>query len=148
MPMLSRWNPFRQMARFDPVTEIDDLFRNLNFRPTLREFDAIPPEMRMDVSDHDKSFQVVIDIPGVKKEDIEVSIEGSQVTIQAETRREREHKTEKEIHSERYIGKSYRAFNLPQEIDSEKCAASYDNGVLTLELPKKANGQSKRLPIH
>jgi HSP20 family protein len=148
MSTLTRWNPFRQMNRLDPVTDIDDLFRSLNLRTLFREFDAMPPEMRMDVTDHGTSYRVAIDIPGVKKEDVEVSVDGNQVTIQAESRREQEKKTDQAIHSERYIGKSFRAFTLPQEVDSEKCEAGYDNGVLTLTLPKRGNGQSKRLPVH
>jgi HSP20 family protein len=107
----------------------------------------MPPEIRMDVREDDTSYRVIVDMPGVKKDDIEVSVEGSQVTIQGETKRQEERKTDKEIHSERYVGKCFRAFTLPREVDREKCEASYDNGVLTLTLPKKGNGQSKRLPI-
>jgi HSP20 family protein len=147
MSMLTRWNPFRQSMRFDPLTDVDDLFRNLNLRPLLRDFDTMPPEIRMDVREDDTSYRVIVDMPGVNKDDIEVSVEGNQVTIQGETKRQEERKTDKEIHSERYVGKSFRAFTLPREVDSEKCEASYDNGVLTLTLPKKGNGQSKRLPI-
>jgi HSP20 family protein len=147
MSMLTRWNPFRQSMRFDPLTDVDDLFRNLNLRPLLRDFETMPPEIRMDVREDDTSYRVIVDMPGVNKDDIEVSVEGNQVTIQGETKRQEERKTDKEIHSERYVGKCFRAFTLPREVDSEKCEASYDNGVLTLTLPKKGNGQSKRLPI-
>jgi HSP20 family protein len=138
MSMLTRWNPFRQSMRFDPLTDVDDLFRNLNLRPLLREFDTMPPEIRMDVREDDTSYRVIVDMPGVNKDDIEVSVEDNQVTIQGETKRQEERKTDKEIHSERYIGKCFRSFALPREVDSEKCAASYDNGVLTLTLPKRA----------
>jgi HSP20 family protein len=125
MSMLTRWNPFRQSMRFDPLTDVDDLFRNLNLRPLLREFDTMPPEIRMDVREDDTSYRVIVNMPGVNKDDIEVSVEDNQVTIQGETKRQEERKTDKEIHSERYIGKCFRSFTLP----------------------KKSNAQSKRLPI-
>jgi HSP20 family protein len=147
MSMLTRWNPFRQPGRFDPVTDIDDLFRGFNLRPFLREIENAP-EMRLDVNEDDKAYRVTVDIPGVKKEDIEVSVEGNQVSIQAESKREESRISGKELHNERYIGRSYRAFTLPQEVDRDKCEAQYDSGVLTLTLPKKSNGQAKRLPIH
>jgi HSP20 family protein len=147
MSMLTRWNPFGQSMRFDPLTDIDDLFRSLNLRSLLREFDTMPPEIRMDVREDDMSYRVIADMPGVNKDDIEVSVEGNQVTIQGETKRQEERKTDKDIHSERYIGRSFRSFTLPREVDRETCVAGYDNGVLTLTLPKKSHGQSKRLLI-
>lgn len=147
MSMLTRWNPLRQSMRFDPLTDVDDLFRNLNLCPLLREFDTMPPEIRMDVREDDTSYRVIVDMPGVNKDDIEVCVEGNQVTIQAETKRQEERKTDKEIHSVRYIGRCFRSFTLPREVDRETCVAGYDNGVWTLTLPKKSHGQSKRLPI-
>lgn len=147
MTSLTRWNPFRPLQRFDPVNDIEDLFRNLSLRPMLRDFEPAP-EIRMNVDEDEKAYVVSADIPGVNKDDIDVSVEGNQVTIQAEVKRDETRKSAKEIHSERFVGRSYRAFTLPQDIDSAKCEAKYDNGVLTLTLPKKSNGQSKRLPIH
>lgn len=147
MTSLTRWNPFRSQQRFDLVSDVDDLFRSLSFRPTLRDFEA-SPEIRMNVSEDEKAYLVSAEIPGVKKEDIEISVEGNQVTIQAEVKRDETRESAKEIHSERFIGKSYRAFTLPQEIDSSACEAKYDNGVLTLKLPKTSNGHSTRVAIN
>ena len=147
MTSLTRWNPFRSQQRFDLVSDVDDLFRSLSFRPTLRDFEA-SPEIRMNVSEDEKAYLVSAEIPGVKKEDIEISVEGNQVTIQAEVKRDETRESAKEIHSERFIGKSYRAFTLPQEIDSSACGAKHDNGVLTLKLPKTSNGHSTRVAIN
>jgi HSP20 family protein len=144
---LTRWNPFRSLQRFDPVTDIDDLFRNISLRPMLRDFEAAP-EIRMNVSETEKAYVVSAEIPGVKKDDIEISVEGNQVSLQAEVKRDETHESAKDIHSERFIGKTYRAFTLPQEIESGKCEAHYDNGVLTLTLPKKSNGHSTRVAIN
>jgi HSP20 family protein len=90
---------------------------------------------------------VTLDAPGARKEDIEVSIDGRRVTVQAEVRREE--KTEgKDLLVERYSGRTYRSFTLPQEIDREKCQANYENGVLTLTLPRKGDGEAKRLTVN
>ena len=147
MTNLTRWNPFRSLQRFDPVTDIDDLFRSMSLRPLLRDFEA-SPEIRINVEEDEKAYLISAEIPGVRKDDIEISVEGNQVTIQAEVKRDETRKSAKEIHSERFVGKSYRAFTLPQEIDSGKCEAKYDNGLLMLTLPKKSNGQSTRVAIN
>lgn len=147
MSNLTRWNPFRSLQRFDPVTDIDELFRSLSLRPAFRDFEA-SPEIRMNVSENEKAYLVSAEIPGAAKDDIEIAVEGNQVTIQAEVRREEKSESAKDIHSERFVGRSYRAFTLPQEIDSGACEAKYDNGVLTLTLPKKSNGHSTRVAIN
>ena len=148
MNALTPWNPFRTGSRFDPSAEFDDLFRSFSLRPWMREFEASSSDMRLDVQEDDNSYCVTVDLPGVKKKDIQISTEGNQVTIEAEVKREESKKERKQLHTERYYGKTYRSFTLPQNIDSAKCAANYDNGVLTLTLPKKGNGSSKRIEVH
>lgn len=147
MSTLTRWNPFRSLQRFDPVTDIDEMFRNFPLRPLLRDMES-SPEIRMNVSEDDKSYFVSAEIPGVDKDDIEISVEGNQVSIQAQVERDASRESAREIHSERFVGRSFRAFTLPHEIDSSRCEAKYDNGVLALTLPKKSNGQSKRVAIN
>ncbi|HJV53175.1 MAG TPA: Hsp20/alpha crystallin family protein, partial [Noviherbaspirillum sp.] len=86
--------------------------------------------------------------PGVKKEDIKISIEGSTVSIRAETREEKQEKMEGNMmRSERYFGEQYRSFSLPQEVDEGKAEAKYQDGVLSLTLPKKAGATSKQITI-
>lgn len=148
MTMLTRWNPFRTATRFDPATDFEDLFRGLSLRPLVRELENAVSDLRMDVQEDDKAYRVEVDVPGAKKEDIQVTVEGNQVTVEADIKREETREDRKQIHTERYVGKSYRAFGLPQEVDSDKCEAQYDDGVLTLTLPKKSNGQSKRVAIN
>ena len=147
MSTLTRFNPFRSMARFDPAAEFDDLFRNFPLRPLMRDMETTLSEMRMDVQEDDAGYRVTLDVPGVHKEDIEVSVDGSRVTVQAEVKRE-ETREGKDLHVERYSGRTYRSFTLPQEIDRESCNAHYENGVLTLTLPRKGDGQSKRLTVN
>lgn len=146
MPALSRWNPFKQMSRFEPVADFDDLFRGLGFRMHARDPES-PLEMRMDVREQESAYQVTVDLPGVDKDRIEVSIDGNQVSIKAEIQRESRKEEGREIHSERYSGSAFRSFTLPHEIDQAKAQAHYEKGVLSLALPKKGNGRSHRLSI-
>ncbi|MDO9198812.1 MAG: Hsp20/alpha crystallin family protein [Rhodoferax sp.] len=106
-------------------------------------------EIRVDVVEKDGVFKVRADLPGVKKEDINIRIDGNLVQIDAETKGEKEFKGEggKVLRSERYYGSVSRAFTLTQDVDDTKAVAKYEDGVLTLELPKKATSSSKRLAI-
>jgi HSP20 family protein len=147
MTTMTHWNPFKAMTRFDPIAGLDDLFRGLGTRPGWREFDVVP-DVRIDVTENDKFYTVKADMPGLEKNDIEISVDGNQVAISAEIKRETKKKDdEKEIYTERYFGKVYRAFTLPSELDSNKAGAHYENGVLILTLPKKSNGGTRRISV-
>ncbi|OIP18509.1 MAG: heat-shock protein Hsp20 [Comamonadaceae bacterium CG_4_9_14_3_um_filter_60_33] len=105
-------------------------------------------DIRIDVVEKDDAFKVHADLPGVKKEDINVRIDGNRVQIDAEARREKDVKEKgKLVRSERYYGTVSRVFTLSQEVDDAKAVAKYDNGVLSLDLPKKAGTASKKLAI-
>jgi HSP20 family protein len=148
MALPSRWNPFRHNTRFDPFPELDELMRGMGMHGSFgRQYENML-EMRMDVTEDDKRYYVRVDVPGVKKEDIDISIDGNQVSITAEARREKTHEEEKEIYSERYEGQAYRSFTLPSEVDSAAAEARYDGGVLTLDLPKKAGNGSRKLAVN
>jgi HSP20 family protein len=91
---------------------------------------------------------VTAEVPGVKKEDIQVSIDGADVTLAAELKRERDvSKDERVLHAERGFGKLARSFTLPQEVDEAKAEAKYRDGVLELTLPKKAAEARKTIAI-
>jgi HSP20 family protein len=84
----------------------------------------------------------------VRKEDIDITIDGNQVSITAEARRQTEKKDgNREVCSERYYGQVFRSFSLPTDVDDAKADARYENGVLSLHLPKKPNGQQRRIKI-
>ncbi|MGQ0578431.1 MAG: Hsp20/alpha crystallin family protein [Betaproteobacteria bacterium] len=131
-----------------PLDEtFDDLFKGFFVRPMAFESEK-PVQVRMDVKEDDAAYVVEAEIPGVKKEDINVTIDGNQVAITAEFRREREDKQgEKVLRSERYYGKAYRAFSLAQDVDEASAQAKYNEGVLELRLPKKAAVTAKKLSI-
>jgi HSP20 family protein len=103
---------------------------------------------RMDVLDKGEKFEITMDLPGVKKEDINVSIEGARVSVNAEAKLERVVKEgERLLHSERYAASYARSFELPAEVTEEAAEAKFENGVLTLALPKRAPVVSRKLMI-
>lgn len=136
------------ILRYRPADDaFDDLFRGFFMRPVRFEGQT-DVQIKMDVSEDDKGYTVHAEIPGVKKEDIHVTIDGNQVAISAEVRNEKEVKEgEKLLRSERYYGKVSRAFTLGQDVDESAAQAKYDNGVLELRLPKQVAAKAKRLNV-
>ena len=141
------------VTRWDPFEDMDDLLKGFFLRPMRVEptegvAAAQGMRIKMDVKEDDKSYLVHAEVPGVKKEDIQVSIDGNQVSISAEVKRDKDEKQgEKVLRTERYYGKVYRSFTLGQDVDQDKASARYENGVLELTLPKKAASAQKRLAI-
>jgi HSP20 family protein len=137
------------VTRFDPFTDlVDDLFKGFLVRPVAYDKGETLPRMKVDVAEKDGAYLVTAELPGVKKEDIQVSIDGAQVTLTAEVKREKEAtQDERVLHSERVYGKLSRSFTLPQEVDDSKAEAKFRDGVLELTLPKKAAAQRKQISI-
>ncbi len=143
MSNLARFNPFSELR--DPFGE--DFFKNFAMRPVYRMLDG-EPQMRLDLTEDDKNFFINAEIPGVKKEDIKVSVEGNQVCVSAEIKKEVEKKEgSKAIRSERFYGSVARSFTLHENVDQAAALAKYENGILQLTLPKKPNGQNHILKI-
>jgi HSP20 family protein len=117
------------------------------FQPARQLRRAVAP-IKVDVTEKGDAYVVKADLPGVRKEDIQVTIEANQVTISAEVKRESEQKDgERVVRSERYVGAVSRSFVLPVEIDEAASNARYENGVLELTLTKKAEAQARKLTI-
>lgn len=146
-PITQRSPLLGDVARFNPFMDVDDLFSGFGMRPFLREMEAVP-QIRMDLTENDQSYVVRAEIPGMRKEDIKVAVDGNMVSISAEVRQEKEEKQgEKVLCRERYQGSSYRSFTLASDVDEEKTQAKYDNGVLELTLPKKNGSTHKEITI-
>lgn len=125
----------------------EDALRSL-MRPWRPEGSDRSPQIRVDVHEDDAAYTIKADIPGVKKEDIDVRVDGNVVTISAEVKREQEEKKEgRVLRSERHYGYASRSFSLASDVDDGKADAKYTDGVLTLKLPKKAQASSKRLSV-
>jgi HSP20 family protein len=106
------------------------------------------PTIALDVQETDKAYLVTAELPGVRKGDIDISIAGNQVTINAETKQEKLAAEAKEWCNERWYGKVSRTLQLPLEIEEKNADARYADGLLHLTLPKKASSMAKRLEIH
>ena len=139
------------ITRFDPFNDmVDDLFKGFFVRPVAYEGrNALEvPRLKVDVTERNGAYLVTADLPGVKKEDIQVAIDGAQVTLSAEIRREKEAtEGERVLHTERSFGKLSRSFALPQELDEARAEAKFRDGVLELTLPKKAAAARKSITI-
>lgn len=120
----------------------DDFFRDLSpafyVKPLHGDPLPSPSQIKIDVKENDAAYTVQAEVPGVPKEDIHVSLDGNVVTLRAEIKQEdSSQKDDKVLRSERYFGEVSRSFQLPVEIDTASASAKYDNGVLSLTLPKK-----------
>ena len=139
MANLTRYNPFEDL--------FGDLGKGFWVKPLAYPAGS-EMSMKVDVTEDDKGYTVHADIPGVKKEDIQVDVDGNVVSLRAESKQEKEEKQgEKVIYSERQFGMVSRSFSLPTEVDEKGAKAEYKDGVLNLMLPKKANGGGKRVSV-
>ncbi|MCC6534715.1 MAG: Hsp20/alpha crystallin family protein [Burkholderiales bacterium] len=138
------------IQRYDPFADMDDFFKGFFLRP-VRFAAAEAPSLghvKVDVKEDDKAYTVHAEIPGVNKDDIQVSIDGNAVSISAEVKRSHEQKEgEKLVRSERYYGTVARSFTLASDVDEAQASASYKDGVLELVLPKKAGAQARQIKV-
>lgn len=132
---------------------VDELFSDFFNRsgwPVVARSAELPAaaRARMDVVDKGDKYAVAVDLPGVRKEDIQVSIDGARVAVTADSKSEREVKNgDKVLHTERFATSYARSFELPDEVTEEGADAAFENGVLRLTLPKRAQAVSKRLTV-
>lgn len=144
---LRTYEPFADLFRTSPFFDITNVFDMPRLR---RAFPSMPaaPEIKMDVTEDPDAYHVKAEIPGVKKEDIHIMVEGNTVSITAEVERKKEMKEgETMLCTELYEGKVSRTFTLLADLDDAKAEARYDNGMLELTLPKKVGARSKALPV-
>lgn len=141
MTNISRWNPWRQTA-LDPLTR----WGGTDFEAMLRDVPGVP-DMRVDINETAHQYRLKAELPGVQKDDINVSIDGNRLSITAEVRQDKEDKDGQRVCRERFYGQVHRSFTFDTEVDAATAEAKFDNGVLKLTLPKKAGGQTRRLAI-
>ena len=140
MVNITRFDPLSDLVSFAPFGSLEDFFRVPRMRSLVRDLPA-EPEIKMDVAEDDKAYHVKAEVPGVKKEDIHVAVEGNQVSINAEVKKEKEEKKGTTVlRSERYYGTQSRSFTLMHDVDQDKAEAKFQDGILELTLPKKTNG--------
>jgi HSP20 family protein len=138
---LVRWNPYRHLASLplDVETFFDELGLGLNrdsvWNPSV------------DVSETKEAYEVKAEVPGIRKEDIHISFEGGLLTLKGEKKQENEEK-DKNFHKlERVYGRFERSFRLPDGIKADGIKAKYDNGVLTIGIPKAEEAKPKEIAV-
>ncbi|MBP0050055.1 Hsp20/alpha crystallin family protein [Marinobacterium sp. AK62] len=125
----------RDLTRFNSL--FDDTFLNDFFRPlaTRSNGDKVAA---IDVHETDAAYTVNVDMPGVKKEDIKLSLENGVLTVKGETRKEdKEEKDGKLIRQERHVGQFIRQLSVGSDVDAQSVSAAFNDGVLSITLPKK-----------
>jgi HSP20 family protein len=145
MTNLIRWDPIREL---DGVHDVMDRLLDEGFsRPWARALWDIPSVPSMDLYQTDDAVVVKMGLPGVKPEDIQVSVTNGVLNIRGEVKEEKEEK-EKTYHlRERRYGSFSRAVTLPSNVNSEKADAQFENGVLTLTLPKAEESKAKTITV-
>src|SRR2546425_7559811 len=139
------------ITRFNALEDaFEDMYRGVPvWLPKLETRAPASTQFRMDVTENEQEYQVLAELPGVKKEEISVTINGNEVAVSAEVKHEKDVENgETVLRAERYYGKIQRAFALGQEVDEATAQAKYNDGVLELTLPKKAVAAAKRLTVH
>jgi HSP20 family protein len=141
MTKLTAYTPNVLGNLFDDFLAPSFIVRPLHGQPLESHF-------KVDIKENKKGFAIKAEIPGVKKEDIHISVDGSIVSIRAETKQlDQKIEDEKVVHSECYYGTVSRSFQLPAEVDEGATKASYENGVLNLHLPKKNGGNAHQIKV-
>jgi HSP20 family protein len=142
------------ITRYEPYNDVrslfDDFFRGFLVQPVPREGapESVSSRIRVDVAEQGDTYTIHAEIPGVKREDIHVNVDGDLLSITAETKAEKEEKEgERVVYRERTRGKYARSFRLGAEIDLERAGAKYENGVLELTLPKKAAASARQITV-
>jgi HSP20 family protein len=147
MTNITRFDPFNELTRFDPFGDLDNMFKGFVMRPLFQGATAAP-QMKLDVTEDDKAYTIKAEIPGVKKEDIHISVDGNLVSISAEVKKEAEKKEGKKVvHSERYFGQVSRSFTLAKEVEQAAASAKYADGVLEAVLPKKQGSAAQQISV-
>lgn len=149
---LTKWEPFK----WDPFKELEDMSERLNrlFGRPLTRSDAAREPMAVadwapsvDISETDNEYVIKAEIPDVKKEDVKVTVEAGQLTIQGERKQEKEEKGKRFHRIERSYGSFMRSFTVPDNVDESKAKAEFKEGMLTLTLPKSEKAKPKSLEV-
>jgi HSP20 family protein len=126
-----------------PFSWLDEFFRN----DWVATFDDTPWAFHIDLEETDKSYVVKADLPGLNEKDIKVELNDNILTISGTREEKREEKNKNYHRIERFSGSFCRSIEIPREVDADKATASYKNGVLTIELPKKGDSKTKKITV-
>jgi len=154
--VMERWRPGRGLIRWSPFREMEEMERRINDvfgRPLLPAIwrrtpvEEIGWAPAIEMFEKDDKFMVKAELPGMKEEDIDVSVVGDTLTIKGERKAESEVKEEDYYCCERSYGSFTRSITLPSSVDAKNIEASYENGVLEISLPKAAEVKPKKITV-
>ena len=140
---ITRWDPFREVVALQ--NRINSLFRDLNEGDDPVAAASFVPAV--DIYEDAQKVMLKLEVPGIDQKDLDVRVENHTLTVKGERKFEAEEKEQNFHRIERRYGSFYRAFTLPNSVDTENVAASYNAGVLKLELKKKPEAQPKQIEI-
>jgi HSP20 family protein len=140
---ITRWDPFREVVALQ--NRMNHLFRDLNTEESPLTTASFVPAV--DIYEDPQKVVLKLEVPGVDQKDIDIRVENSTLTVRGERKFEAEEKQENFHRIERTFGSFYRAFTLPTTVDAENIDASYNAGVLKLELKKKPEAQPRQIQV-
>jgi HSP20 family protein len=157
MNTLVKLNPFRGSSLWDPIREMEDMQNRaasvLGRRVALRKEEDeegftltewLPP---VDIAEDEKEYTLKVELPGVKREDVRVSVEGGVLSLTGERKVEKEEKNKKHHRMERIYGSFVRTFTLPEGAAPDKISAEFKDGVLIVHLPKDEKAKPKSIEV-
>jgi len=152
---MERWRPRWGISQWRPFPELEEMerrFEDIFGRSLLPAWRRLPLEERgwvpsIDVFEKEDKYVVKAELPGMKEEDIDVSVVGDTLTIKGERKAESEVKEEDYHCCERSYGSFFRSISLPSKVDAENIAASYEGGILEISLPKAAEVKPKKIAV-
>jgi HSP20 family protein len=141
---ITRWDPFREVASLQ--NRVNSLFRDFTEGESPMTTASFVPSV--DVYEDAQKVVLKLEVPGIEEKDLDVRVENHTLAVKGERKFDKEEKEENFHRIERRYGSFYRAFTLPSTVDTENIGASYDAGVLKLELKKKAEAQPRQIKIN
>lgn len=147
MMTIQRWTPFRSWM--DIQKEVSHLFDDV-LANTERDVRSTPARWApiVDIYEDDGSVVLQVEVPGVKREDIDIQVADKRLTLRGKRQREENVKEESYQRAERYFGTFSRSFTLPQHVDVNQIKAGYEDGILTVTLPKTEEAKPKKVSIN
>ncbi|MBK3333307.1 Hsp20/alpha crystallin family protein [Persephonella atlantica] len=140
------WNPFRELARIEQ--ELNKVFQELVPTPKSAEVIEVTTwNPKVDIYEKDNKLIIEAEIPGAKKEDVEVKIKDNAVVIRGEVKKEEEEKEKTYYRSERFHGVFERVVPLPVEVKVEEAKATFENGILKVEIPKVSEEKEVKIEV-
>ena len=143
---LTRWNPYRELVSMQNI--LDRLFGDFSARQGAGgTWEDRTLSLPVDLVENDREYLLTAELPGIKPEDVDISITGSTLTIKGEFNEEQENEQSNVHFRERRYGKFQRSATLPSSVDADHIEAVFEDGVLKLTLPKQEQAKPKQIPV-